>query len=206
MVVRGEWSKMKFVAHICFASLLVLVSVTAQDKPKFNNSNNVHQLFLDDQKDRGEGAPQLPWDKIAAHDGERRSQVKKLLESGSLKTAEDFHDAAFIYQHGQTPDDYLLAHILGTVAVAKGDTTSLWISAASFDRYLQAINRAQVFGTQYRSTDNSPTTQDPYEKNLIPDQLRAVYCVPSVEQQQKNVAELNAGKYPDTMIPKGCTR
>jgi hypothetical protein len=98
---------MKFVVHICFACLVVLVPATAQDKPDFDNNNNVHQLFLDDQKDRGEGAPQLTWDKIAARDEERRSQVKKLLESGSLRTPEDFHDAAFIYQHGQTPDDYL---------------------------------------------------------------------------------------------------
>jgi hypothetical protein len=148
---------MKFVFLLVFLALAVLVPVTAQDKPGLNN--NVHQLFLDDQKDRGEGADQLPWDKIAARDVERRSQVRKLLESGTLKTAEDFHDAAFIYQHGQTPDDYLLAHVLGTVAVAKGDASSLWISAASLDRYLQAMNQPQVFGTQYRSINNSSTTQ-----------------------------------------------
>lgn len=195
---------MKFVLVFAFASLVLLVPVIAQDKPGFNN--NVHQLFLEDQKDRGEGAEQLPWDKIAAHDLERRSQVHKLLESGSLKTAEDFHDAAFIYQHGQTPDDYLLAHVLGTVAVAKGDATSLWITAASLDRYLQSINHPQIFGTQYHSSNNSPTAQNPYETNLVPDQLRAALCVPSLEQQQKNIAEFNAGRYPDTMIPKGCSR
>jgi hypothetical protein len=201
--VRGEWS-MKFVFLSALASLVLLVPATAQDKPGFNN--NVHQLFLDDQKDRGEGAEQLPWDKIAARDLERRSQVHRLLESGSLKTAEDFHDAAFIYQHGQSPDDYLLSHVLGTVAVAKGDATSLWISAASLDRYLQSINRPQIFGTQYHSSNNSPTTQDPYDTNLVPDKLRAALCVPSLEQQQKNIGELNAGRYPDTMIPKGCSR
>jgi hypothetical protein len=47
-----------------------------------------------------------------------------LLESGKLETAEDFHDAAFIYQHGQKPDDYLLAHVLAMVAVQKGDAKS----------------------------------------------------------------------------------
>lgn len=184
---------------------LLLGPATAQDKPVDNS--DLHQLFLDDQKDRGEGGPQLPWDKIAARDLERRTQVHKLLESGALKTPQDFHDAAFIYQHGQTPEDYLLAHILGTVAVAKGDTTSLWISAATLDRYLRSINQPQVFGTQYSSTGNSPYTQDPYNRNLIPNQLRATYCVPSVEQQQKNIAEFNAGRYPEmTLVPKGCTR
>jgi hypothetical protein len=195
---------MKFAFLFAFAFLVLLVSATAQDKRGFNN--NVHQLFLDDQKDRGEGAEQLPWDKIAARDLERRSQVHKLLESGALKTAADFHDAAFIYQHGQTSDDYILSHVLGTVAVAKGDATSLWISAASLDRYLQSINRPQIFGTQYLSSNNSPTTQEPYETKLVPDQLRAVLCVPSLEQQQQNIAELNAGRYSDTMTPKGCSR
>jgi hypothetical protein len=195
---------MKFVFVFAFASLVLLVPATAQDKPRFNNI--VHELFLDDQKDRGEGAEQLPWDKIAARDLERRSQVHKLLESDALKTAEDFHDAAFIYQHGRTSDDYLLAHVLATVAVAKGDASSLWISAASVDRYLQSINRPQIFGTQYNSSNNSPTIQEPYETKLVPDQLRAVLCVPSLEQQQRNIAEFNAGRYPDTMVPKGCSR
>lgn len=151
--------------------------------PKPVDNSDVHQLFLGDQKDRGEGGPQLSWDKTAARDLERRTQVHKLLELGALKTSQDFHDAAFIYQH------------------------SLWISAAILDRYLRSIKQPQVFGTQYSSTDNSPYTQDPYSRNLIPDQLHATYCVPSVEQQQKNVAEFNAGRYPEmTLVPKGCTR
>jgi hypothetical protein len=55
----------------------------------------------------------------------RRARIRELLEEGSLKTAEDFHDGAFIYQHGDTPNDYLLAHILAMVAVQKGDSKSL---------------------------------------------------------------------------------
>ena len=71
---------MKFVFLFAFASLVLLVPATAQDKPGFNSI--VHQLFLDDQKDRGEGAEQLPWDKIAARDLERRSQVQQASRIG----------------------------------------------------------------------------------------------------------------------------
>jgi hypothetical protein len=62
-------------------------------------------------------------------DQARRVRVQDFLKSDKLKTAEDFHDAAFIYQHGQTAEDYLLAHILAMVAVQKGDAKSLLIRA-----------------------------------------------------------------------------
>ncbi len=52
-------------------------------------------------------------------------------------------------QHGDAADDYLLAHILAVEAIVKGDASSKWISAATLDRYLQAIGKSQIFGTQY---------------------------------------------------------
>jgi len=137
------------------------------------------------------------------------------MARGALKTAQDFHDAAFIFQHSVQTDqypptavasDYLLAHVLASVAVAKGDSKSLWISAASLDRYLQLIGQAQVFGTQYQSQDDHPYTQEPYNRTLIPDALRSVFCVPSLEQQKSNVADFNAGKYPAGLLPAGCER
>jgi hypothetical protein len=95
---------------------------------------------------------------------------------------------------------------LASVAVAKGDSKSLWISAASLDRYLQLIGQAQVFGTQYQSKDDKPYTQEPYNRTVIPDALRLVFCVPSLEQQKSNVADFNAGKYPAGILPAGCQR
>lgn len=168
--------------------------------------STIHELYTQDQQDRGVGGPSLQGQQMLQRDAARREQVHAMLEAGVLKSAEDFHDAAFIYQHGQTSDDYLLAHVLGTVAVAKGDTKSLWISAAALDRYLDSIHQPQVFGTQYHSRADSPVSQEPYNRALIPEQLRAVYCVPSIEQQGKNLTEFNAGKYPAGILPPGCSR
>jgi len=169
-------------------------------------AKTIHELYTQDQDDRGVDGPALSGQRMLQRDAARREQVHAMLEAGALKSAEDFHDAAFIYQHGQTSDDYLLAHVLGTVAVAKGDTKSLWISAASLDRYLDSIHQPQVFGTQYHSKANSPVSQEPYNRSLIPNQLRAVYCVPLIEQQGKNLIEFNAGKYPAGILPPGCSR
>jgi hypothetical protein len=185
-------------------AVVILASVALSRTP--DDSSAVHKLYLEDQRDRGVGGPSVESNEMFQGDAARRQQVHAMLDGGTLESAQDFHDAAFIYQHGQTPDDYLLAHVLGTVAVAKGDSTSLWISAAALDRYLDSIHQPQVFGTQYHSMGRSPVTQEPFDRELIPDQLRAVYCVPAITQQKENLAEFNAGKYPAGILPEGCTR
>ena len=190
---------------ITYVAIGLAILATAQQAS--TPVNEVHRLYTQDQADRGVGpAKSLPWEQIDPRVRSRRIRVHELLESNQLKTAEDFHDAAFIYQHGHDPEDYLLAHILAMVAVQKGDTKSLWISAATLDRYLQTIGQPQVFGTQYNNHDDSPYTQAPYNRDLVPDQLRALFCVPDTEQQRKNVAAFNVGKYPEGIIPPGCSR
>ncbi len=175
-------------------------------------SDNVHQLLLEDQNERGGSLP-LPTygGDINARDAARRAQVKALLAAGKIRTAQDFHDAAYIFQHGQEADDYMLSHILAVEAIVKGDANSKWISAASLDRYLQAIGRGQVFGTQYLTPAPSTkavahTTQEPFDRKLMPDSLRLDFCVPSLEQQSLNLKEFNAGRYPAKILPPGCTR
>ena len=111
----------------------------------------IHELFLQDQRDRGPTGNTGPSDQIALRDAKRLARAKELLQSGALVSGDDFHDAAFIFQHSLKPDDYLTAHVLATAAIAKGDKRSLWIAAASLDRYLQSTGKPQLFGTQYAS-------------------------------------------------------
>jgi hypothetical protein len=102
------------------------------------------------------------------------------LPLGELRSSEDYHDAAFIFQHGTSPDDFLLAHVLATTAVSLGDAASRWIVAATLDRYLQSIKRSQVFGTQYFQEDSpKPWTQESYDRDLLPDALRVIFGVPT---------------------------
>ena len=140
----------------------------------------------------------------------RRAEAKDLLAAGDLKTAQDFRDAAFIFQHGDNPDDYLLAHILATDAVVKGDASSKWIVAATLDRYLQAIGQKQVFGTQtlskgysflvqHRQDPNAMKqpqanergyTQEPFDQTLVSDSLRSDFGVPGLAAQAKKLSEM----------------
>jgi len=202
----------------------------------------MRQIYVQDQRDRGveladDGGPVKPGDRthpaesldaatMQKRDAERRKQVRELLAAGKVTTAQDFHDAAFVFQHGSESQDYLLAHILATNAVAKGDSTSRWIAAATLDRYLQSIGQKQVFGTQYLSGKyawylghkNDPDmaekfktipdtdTQQPYDEQLVPDTVRLEFCVPPREQQAQNLKIFQAGSYPEHIIPSGCTR
>jgi hypothetical protein len=147
------------------------------------------RIFQDDQaarQDPGNISDQ-EWTVIGRQDAERQSQTRKLLADGQLHTGEDFTAAAFIFQHGSTPDDFLLAHTLAMIAVAKGDESALWIGSATLDRYLQHIGQPQIYGTQFKLDPDDPATQEPYDRDLIDDALRRRLGVPSLAAQQEQL-------------------
>lgn len=135
-------------AGMMTSTLLIHAQKPAEEK---SPTTEIHELYLADQGDRGgvPGRQAASPDLMSSNDAKRRKRANQLLDSGALKSASDFHDAAFIFQHGDKADDYLLAHVLAMVAVSKGDPRGRWIAAATLDRYLQFIGRPQVFGTQY---------------------------------------------------------
>jgi hypothetical protein len=228
-----------FAAAVYNASILPCQTPAAPANPVVRP---MRQLYVEDQRDRGvllsdsgdalkpgeeaEAPKSLDGETVIKRDAGRRAKVREIMARGQLATAQDFHDAAFIFQHGADSNDYLLAHILAIEAVAKGDPSSKWIAAATLDRYLQAIGQKQVFGTQYLDekyayylkhrgdadladkSKNIPDdeTQQPYDDQLLSDAVRLDFCVPGVTQQAENLKVLNEGKYPEKIVPPGCVR
>ena len=125
------------------------------------------------------------WEALAKEDAARQQRTRALLASEQLHSGDDFREAAVIFQHGSTPEDFLLAHTLAMVAVSRGDDTAVWIGAATLDRYLQSIDRPQV----YRNEANETKTQEPYNRTLISDSLRLELGVPPLEAQQVQLKE-----------------
>ena len=169
-------------------------SVLVHEAP---NNKDMTNIFAADQKDREDSMRLTPaqWVQTNARDAERRTQVRKLLDSGTLVTGEDFEHASFVFQHGNRPEDFLMAHILAVAAVVRGDTKARWISAATLDRYLQAIKQPQVFGTQYGWKDTpKDATQEPYDRDLVSDALRHEFCVSNRSDQAENLKAVAAGK------------
>jgi hypothetical protein len=126
-------------------------------------------------------------ERIAAEDAARRDRVRVLLDSGALGAAEDFRLAALVFQHGSEPREYLLAHTLALVALAKGDRSAAWIAAASLDRHLHAIGQPQIFGTKFSP---GALSQEPYDRTLVSDALRRELGVPAVDEQRKQMEAL----------------
>jgi hypothetical protein len=81
----------------------------------------MRQLYVQDQRDRGvslsdsgdelpagataKASPNIDDAALQKHDAERRQRVREMLSEGEVTTAQDFHDAAYIFQHGQKPED-----------------------------------------------------------------------------------------------------
>jgi hypothetical protein len=177
-------------ALIAFASIIIPLSRQQDRTDKTTPTKVLHgkstmrKIYEEDQKDRTD----------AAGDARRREQVRQLISEGKVQSGEDYYYAAFIFQHGQKPSDYLYAHVLAVTAVNKGLLNAMWLSAATLDRYLHSIRQPQVFGTQFESLDNSPDTQEPYDRGIVSDALRAQWCVAPESTQAKILSDMRAGK------------
>jgi len=111
---------------------------------------SIAQLAAEDQSDR-KREPPLSISRLQANDAARRDKALGLLRDGALRSSEDWHDAALIFQHGETDADARLAFALATIAArlepeSKG---AAWLGAAAWDRLLMRRHRPQWYGTQY---------------------------------------------------------
>jgi len=140
-------------------------------------------IYDADQKAR-QNRQKIDWAVVRPADEQRRIRTQALIDGGSLKSGDDFLHAAFVFQHGDKSEDYLKAHLLAMIAVARGKPAAIWIASATLDRYLQNIGQPQVLGTQYRTVDGK-TTQDPYARTLLSDSLRQALRVPTLAEQEE---------------------
>lgn len=144
-------------------------------------------IFNADQAARANWHGDTPADigRIVAEDRARRAQTQMLLDSGMLQSGADYENAAFLFQHGDTPADYLKAHVLATIAVARGKSSATWIAAATLDRYLQSTGQPQIFGTQFVGDDKGKVSQGKYNSALLADALRRAVGVPAIADQMR---------------------
>jgi hypothetical protein len=169
----------------------------AASTPSFDHAE-LARLCEEDQGDRRphEGPP-IDGKLIVARDNVREARVKELYRAGELHTGLDYHHAALILQHAHEPEDYLLAHELCIVAVAKGDATAMWLCAATEDRFLMNIGRPQRFATQYKADRGEPMHLYVVGDGVT-DALRAEFKAPPLEAAKQREAQYSSrsGKTP----------
>ena len=118
--------------------------------PPETDNLRLEEVFQDDQKDR-EKVYDSPEDvaKLKERDKNRRKRIYVMMDLGEVRTKRDLYHAAVILQHGDDVADFLTSHRLAAMAAILGHRTSRWLMAASLDRYLMAIGKGQVYGTQF---------------------------------------------------------
>lgn len=172
-----------------FAALLLLTacgpSARSEGAPATVADNRaLTALFNADQKARKGGIPDLKEGlRMSLADAERREQVRAMLDRGEVRSGGDYWRAGFIFQHGDHPDDFLLAHALATAALSLGEQDGAWLAAASLDRYLVAMDRPQIYGTQFIAIPDQPTSQSALDRDLLTDSIRETTGVPPLAEQ-----------------------
>jgi len=133
---------------------------------------------------------------MRARDLARRERVMELIGAEAPSTAEDYYHAAWIMNHGDTPDDARRAHQLALRASELGYRPARWLAAASYDRWRMYLGKPQKYGTNYlfdgrkdRLWDVDPRTTD---------KERAAWGVPPLAEQLRKAAEANRRQVPLT--------
>ena len=186
---------------LLFASGLLAQGTQAVPKP---DNAKLSEMYAVDQAAR-EG-DHIDWAKLTKEDEQRRQEVRRMLASSEVHTGNDYFHAAMIFQHGQNPDEYLLAHALSMDAVAQGNKDARWLSAATLDRYLLSIWQPQVFGTQFHGgADFGAMTHDRSNPGIVTDSMRASTCVTSAAEQQAMLDAVNhGGTFGSTQLKDKC--
>ena len=155
-----------------------------------DDSEELRRLYDEDQADRSpaDGKP-VDWGVVGPRDHGRLARVKGLFAADRLRTANDYYHAAMILQHGEVPEDYLLAHELCVVAITKGknDRDTRWLAASSEDRFLMNIERPQRFATQFRWADDGPVELYAIDPSVT-DELRRLMGAHSLAEARAHAA------------------
>jgi hypothetical protein len=161
-------------------------------------NNELQALFRADKDERINhpdfGTPEYL--ALRERDAERRERLQNIVASEGLEELEDYYNAAWILNHGETVEEIWQAHILARKAVELGLRRARWLAAATYDRWLMYQGKAQKYGTQIvpdgkrqRVWDVDATTSD---------DERAEWDVPSLAEMEKRAEEVTRN---ETMPP-----
>jgi hypothetical protein len=126
----------------------------------------------------------------AAEEAKRRHRVHELLEIGAPKTGADFEGLSLVMQHGDSFDDFKLAHELAVASVIVGFDDP-WLITATYDRMLLTVGQRQRFGTQFNQDGLRPL--DPGGVN---DRMRLQFRLPKLadlKAREQEVIKKNFG-------------
>ena len=125
----------------------------------------LEKLYYEDKKEREEfNDSKESLKTLEKHDRLRLQKVKRLLPYVDTAEIWNCHYLAYLLIHGETTEDYQLAHEYAKKAVDMGSSVTKWLYAATLDRWLVSQGKPQKFGTQYKIV-NGKKELFPVDKN-----------------------------------------
>src|SRR5215204_2573707 len=125
-------------------------------------------------------SPSLEYQAMRARDLTRRTRVMAIVAAAELHTAEDYYHAAWIMNHGDTPEDARQAHLLALRASELSYRAARWLAAASYDRWQMYQGKPQKYGTNYVFDGNRDRLWDVDPQTT--DEERAAWDVPPLAE------------------------
>ena len=176
--------------RVCLMLISRSVRAQASANQSLKDNEELKRLHDEDQSDRT--PTDVDWAIVSPRDKARLSRVKELYLQNRLQTASDYYHSAMILQHGDAPEDFLLAHEFCVIAISKGknDKEAKWLGASSEDRFLMNIGRPQRFGTQFHSEGNGPFRLYTVDSGVT-DETRRDMGVHSLAEARAHEAKLN---------------
>jgi hypothetical protein len=159
-------------------------SITLGDDEAPAITARMQELFAADQDARQ--STSIDWSRLSQDDAQRRHEILRYLTTGQVSTAESLYYAAFMFQHGNCPEHYDLAHQLAEHSLQRGYVKAQWLCAATLDRALMSRGLPQKYGTQYVSYDNGPLELYPCDPSTT-DEERRQYDVPPLQELLERV-------------------
>ena len=179
-------------AHLIHPASAVSSPTPPSSSTTAQGDNEELKLLRDE--DQGDRAPTvIDWSVVTPRDRARLRRVRELFAADGLHTANDYLRSALILQHGEGPDDFLLAHdfCVAAMVLGRNDVESASLAAGAEDRFLMNVGRPQRFGTQFRRDGKGPwhlyTIGDG-----VTDALRKLMGTPSLLEARAREAEMNA--------------
>ncbi|MDC3960595.1 hypothetical protein [Polyangium jinanense] len=169
------------------------MSKVEHSSPAPDPSSTLAALYADDNREHAAVPPVDTPDyrALRERDHARRAQAESalaFLRARGAASAEDLFHAAWLFNHGDHPDEARRAHELAREAAERGYRRARWLAAASCDRWCMYEGRPQKYGTQFvpdgvrhRLWDVDPTTTDAE---------RAAWDVPPLAEQLRRAEEM----------------
>lgn len=153
------------------------------------------RLTAEDQKDRQAG-DNIDWSVVGKRDAARLQRTREIAAQGGLKEADDYFNAALIFQHSDKTEDYATAHqwCLKAVELDPEHPAARWLAAATQDRWLMNQGKPQLYGTQFKKVNGKWILWevDP----AVTDEEREKWNVPALAESRKRAETMNAGLGP----------